>query len=287
MDDGAGTGNQSIEVHRCHVCTSVGATPGSSETDVNPLAAHERALCPDSALGSLYRDRMHQISWPGEGFAQLVVRAARLMESSGPQRHILGIAGAPASGKSTLAEQLREQLIADHPGRVALVGMDAFHLAQRVLDEHGLAGIKGAPQTFDAAGYGNLLRRLRGERAPVYAPKFDRGIEDSIAQAIEIGPAVDLIITEGNYLLLDDGPWTEVSHMLDESWLIDLDEAVRRERLVARHQWYGRDRRSAEERAYGNDQRNADLVMQRSCTPDVMIRHGVAPSMPGHRHVRD
>lgn len=229
---------------------------------------------------------MHQISWPGEGFEQLVARAVRLLNDSGPQRHILGIAGAPASGKSTLAGQLRDRLLADHPGQVALVGMDAFHLAQRVLDAYGLADIKGAPQTFDAAGYGELLRRLRSQRTAVYAPEFDRSIEDSIAQATEIGPAVNLIITEGNYLLLDHQPWTEVSDMLDESWMIDLDEGVRRERLTARHQWYGRDRQAAEARTNGSDQDNADLVLQRSATPDVRVRHTVDQPASGQRNRR-
>lgn len=216
---------------------------------------------------------MDHLSWPGQGFERLCARAIELLESGPGRRMILGIAGAPASGKSTLACQLRDRLVAEYPGLVALIGMDAFHLSQRVLEQHGLAHVKGAPQTFDADGYLAQLRRLRDERGTVFTPEFDRGIEDSIAQAIQIRPEVVLIITEGNYLLLDRHPWRQIREVLDESWMITLNGDVRRARLIARHQHFGRDQQAAEARAFGSDEQNAQLVGQASSDPDVMITH--------------
>jgi pantothenate kinase len=141
------------------------------------------------------------------------------------------------------------------------VPLDGFHLAHELLTESGLVERKGAPDTFDAAGYVALLRRLRdpGEGV-VYAPRFDRGIEDSIANAIGVPPDVPLVITEGNYLLLRSGPWAHVSGLLDEVWYLDLAEETRLQRLIGRHMEFGRDSAQARERATGSDQRNAVLI---------------------------
>ncbi len=188
-------------------------------------------------------------------FAQLLGRARDLVAR--PGRAILGIAGPPAAGKSTLAARLRDEL----GGAVACVPLDGFHLAHRLLAERGMAERKGAPDTFDAAGYVALLQRLRdpGEGI-VYAPRFDRSIEDSIANAIAVPPDVPLVITEGNYLLLRSGPWAQVAALLDEAWYIDLAEDIRLARLVGRHMEFGRDAAQARERATGSDQRNAVLI---------------------------
>jgi pantothenate kinase len=134
-------------------------------------------------------------------------------------------------------------------------------VAHELLSQMGRVDRKGAPDTFDAAGYVALLRRLRdpGEGV-VYAPRFDRGIEDSIANAIPVPPDVPLVITEGNYLLLRSGPWAQVSGLLDEVWYIDLAEETRLRRLIGRHMEFGRDAAEARERATGTDQRNAVLI---------------------------
>ncbi|GAB3920699.1 nucleoside/nucleotide kinase family protein [Microlunatus endophyticus] len=213
-----------------------------------------------------------RVEWPGAGSDVLLERATRLLEAGG-RRHLLGIAGAPASGKSTLAAELVAELGGSHPGRVALLGMDAFHLAQVILDRRGQAEIKGAPVTFDAVGYLRLLERITGTDETVYAPVFDRGIEDSIAHAVEITPQTSLIITEGNYLLLDDEPWRQVRRALDEAWFIELDEAVRQQRLLQRHLSFGHEPGEARERTYGSDQRNAELINAKLLTPDVWIKH--------------
>jgi pantothenate kinase len=188
-------------------------------------------------------------------FGQLLERARAL--AGRPGRALLGITGPPAAGKSTLAERLRAELGA----AAAYVPLDGFHLAHQLLVENGLAERKGAPDTFDAAGYVALLRRLRDPaEGVVYAPRFDRDIEDSIANAIPVPPDVPLVITEGNYLLLRSGPWAQVAGLLDEVWYIELAEDTRLRRLIGRHMEFGRDSAEARDRATGSDQRNAVLI---------------------------
>jgi len=189
-------------------------------------------------------------------FADLV-RDARALTSSGGRR-LLGITGAPGAGKSTLADALIAALA---PGAV-LVGMDGFHLASTELARLGRQERKGAPDTFDAGGYLALLRRLRAaDEAVVYAPRFDRGLEESIGSAVPVPAEVPLVVTEGNYLLLDDPAWRPVRDLLDECWYVDPGEATRVRWLVDRHVSFGRTETDAYGRAaYGSDSRNAELV---------------------------
>jgi pantothenate kinase len=173
-------------------------------------------------------------------------------------RRLLGLAGPPGAGKSTLALALR----AAFPDVARIVPMDGFHLAGSELARLGRAGRKGAPDTFDAAGYVALLRRLRAPAAgeTVYAPEFRREIEEPIAGALAVGPEVRLVITEGNYLLLDDDPWRAVAPLLDECWFVDVDDALRVGRLVARHERFGRSPADARAWVAGTDEPNARLV---------------------------
>ena len=154
------------------------------------------------------------------------------------RRKLLGLVGAPGAGKSTLAQRIAAAL----GERAQVVPMDGFHLARIELERLGRAGRKGAPDTFDSAGYVALLRRLREQRGDeiVYAPAFRREIEEPVAGAIAVLPQTQLVITEGNYLLLDQGPWAEVAPLLDACWYIELDDALRRERLLRRHEQFGR-----------------------------------------------
>src|SRR5947209_15380641 len=141
------------------------------------------------------------VRWP-----DLLARAQALAD--GAARRILGITGAPGSGKSTLAQRLVSAL----DGTAVLIGMDGYHLAQAELERLGRAERKGAPDTFDAAGYVALLARLRAHDPDevVYAPEFRREIEEPIACAVPVPPATPLVITEGNYLLLTEPPWSGV-----------------------------------------------------------------------------
>jgi pantothenate kinase len=172
----------------------------------------------------------------------LVDDAVRLVPSIPGRRALLGLAGAPGAGKSTLARRLvagvEERVGA---GTAAYVPMDGFHLANTQLDRLGLRGRKGAPETFDVHGYVHLLRRLRAEREhPLYAPDFDRRLDEPVAAAIMVPGSVRLVVTEGNYLA-DDGPgWVEVRDLLDEMWYIDTPGRQRERRLLHRHVRGGR-----------------------------------------------
>jgi pantothenate kinase len=173
---------------------------------------------------------------------------------------VLGIAGPPGSGKSTLAEQLLR-----HFGtRAALLPMDGFHMANEELHRLGRAGRKGAPDTFDVDGYLEALHRVRRREHDVLVPRFHREIEEPVAGAIRISVDTELVITEGNYLLLPQQPWGEVADLLDERWLLRPIDVVRRARLVARHEAHGRSPVEARSWVDDVDEPNAELVLHRS-----------------------
>jgi pantothenate kinase len=197
---------------------------------------------------------------------ELVQRAAGLAD--GPRRAVLGIVGPPGAGKSTLAEAL----VAELGGQAVLVAMDGFHLADPELQRLGRLHRKGAPDTFDAAGYVHLLRRLHDrEDDVVYAPVFVREQEQAVAGALPVPRDAPLVVTEGNYLLAD-GPFAQVRALLTETWYVDLDDAVRRQRLVARHVRHGRTPEQAEQWVEGTDEPNARLVAGTRERADLVVR---------------
>jgi pantothenate kinase len=211
---------------------------------------------------------------------ELTVRARSLVRDG--HRAVLGITGSPGAGKTTLAEHLVRLLqppsaAGGEASRwVAHVPMDGFHLADVELDRLGLRDRKGAPETFDAAGYAALLRRLREDHDDViYAPAFERDLEQPIAGSIPIPRSVRLVVTEGNYLLLDRGDWTRVRRQLDEAWFCDLDAAERVRRLVVRHERFGKQHDAALAWVMGTDQRNADLIDQTRRHADVVVPSSV------------
>lgn len=194
---------------------------------------------------------------------------ARALAGAG-ERRLLGIAGAPGGGKSTLAEALVQAL---GPDTARLVAMDGFHLAQAELDRLGRADRKGAPDTFDAAGYVALLRRLSAcDDAVVYAPEFHREIEEPVACAVPVPREVPLVVTEGNYLLVPDGDWAGVRDLLDEAWFVEGDEDRRRELLIARHVAFGKAPDLAREWVLRSDERNAELVASTRPRADLVVR---------------
>lgn len=191
----------------------------------------------------------------------------------GECRTVLGITGAPGAGKTTLAELLVAAIGArTGPGWVAHVPMDGFHLADCQLRRIGALDRKGAPDTFDVAGYAHLLRRIRSETEnPVYAPGFERTLEQPLAAALVVAPGARLVITEGNYLLLDDPQWVAARAAIDAVWFVTGDDTVRIERLVARHVRFGKTPDGARAWVTGTDQSNADLVEAGRARADRVI----------------
>lgn len=189
--------------------------------------------------------------------------------ATGGSRVILGITGAPGSGKSTVAAKVRELL---GPVAAVVVPMDGFHLGNAIIDGTPLRQRKGAPDTFDAAGYVALLARLaRRDEDVVYAPEFRRELDEPVAASIAVPAEVPVVITEGNYLLADLPVWGRVRPFLTESWFVETPNQLRLERLVARHMAYGMDHAAATAWATGPDQANADLISPTRATADVVI----------------
>ncbi len=206
----------------------------------------------------------------------MVAAACALVPDRG--RAVLGIAGVPGAGKTTLAEELVRAIGLEHGSAwVAHVPMDGFHLADVQLERLGIRQRKGAPDTFDAAGYAALLRRLHAETdRPVYAPGFERTLEQPIAGAMVVDPDTRLVISEGNYLLLREPAWREARAALDAVWLVDGDDGVRVERLVARHERFGKAPHAAASWVARVDEANASLIRSHSDPPDRVVHNSAA-----------
>jgi pantothenate kinase len=173
-------------------------------------------------------------------------------------RVLIGIAGKPGSGKSTLSAYLLQEL---KSSEVTVVPMDGYHLSNTVLQELGRADRKGAPDTFDVAGFASLLQRIRAEKSvDIYYPVFDRSIEESIAAQGVVTQKTKVVIIEGNYLLHDTGGWEAIADLLDEIWFIDVDDEKRLERLIARHIAYGKSPDASENWSRGSDEDNARII---------------------------
>lgn len=214
--------------------------------------------------------------------SQLADAAAALVRDS--SRVILGVTGAPGSGKSTLVQALVEELASRPAPRsrgpwsegpwVAQVPMDGFHLADESLQRLGLIDRKGAPETFDGHGYAALLARVadpaqRG--VTIYAPTFERELEQPVAGAIAVPPSASLVITEGNYLLLPDDPWPQVYQQLVQVWHCATDETRRKDQLIRRHIEHGKTPDQARDWALGPDEANAVKVTAASDGADLVI----------------
>lgn len=199
--------------------------------------------------------------------AELTARARALVATG--QRSLLGISGAPGAGKSTVCAALLASMGED----AALVGMDGFHLANDELVRLGRRQRKGAADTFDVDGYVALLWRLRNQSEDViYAPRFDRGLEEAIGSAVAVRREMPLVLTEGNYLLLEDDGWDQVRNCLDEVWFIDTPAGDRVDRLVARRRLAGESTAAATSWVLDVDQVNAGRVEASRARADLVVR---------------
>jgi pantothenate kinase len=213
---------------------------------------------------------MSELAQPSPGHGPIEAAAARiqsLLAQTPGQRRLIGITGAPGAGKTTLALAVTQRLgaIAAH------LPMDGFHLSNAALSRLGRADRKGAPDTFDVAGYQATLDRLRARTETVWAPAFDRELEQPVAGSIAIDASVSVIVSEGNYLLLPRPGWDRVAERFDEVWFCQLAEELRLARLIARHEEFGKSPAAARAWALGPDQRNAELVLASQRAADFSL----------------
>ncbi|MEO6586294.1 MAG: nucleoside/nucleotide kinase family protein [Knoellia sp.] len=208
----------------------------------------------------------------------LVGRLEELVSRVAPRRAVLGIAGPPGAGKTTLVTRLLTAVTA-YPalsGRVTHVPMDGFHLMNATLDALGRRDRKGAPDTFDAIAYAGVLASVRAvPRAVVTAPSFDHVVGEPVPDSCVVPVEANLVVTEGNYLLLDSGDWSGISGLLDEVWWCSLDGDVRVERLVSRHVEAGREVADATAWVLRSDEANALAVDGGGALADVVLLDGL------------
>jgi pantothenate kinase len=197
---------------------------------------------------------------------EAIDRAATLAAGS---RTLLGITGCPGAGKSTLSAAITRDVASS-----VVVPMDGFHMLNADLIRLGRRDRKGAPDTFDAPAYVAMLNRLRRQSPGeiVTAPRYDRAASAPVPDAITVDPDIALVVTEGNYLLLDDAPWTAVRALLDEVWFVDVDDEERVPRLIARHVEFGKSPEEAHEWVMRSDEANAAVVAATRDRADVLVR---------------
>jgi pantothenate kinase len=206
-----------------------------------------------------------------EQLASQVAALARIQEhlEKSTERVLIGIIGKPGAGKSTLSKFLMSKLPKEF---VTVVPMDGYHLSNKILEELKRADRKGAPDTFDVSGFVSLIKRIRSEHTQnIYYPIFDRAIEESVAAQGVVTSATKVVIIEGNYLLHDESGWESCKDLLDESWMVDIDDDMRIARLISRHIAYGKEPEAAKAWAKGTDEENAKLIERGRNRADFVV----------------
>lgn len=210
--------------------------------------------------------------------------ARRIEEAASPgRRYLLGVAGSPGGGKTTLAKGLVKRINKRRAGAAAYLPMDGFHLANSTLDRLGVHDRKGAIDTFDGWGFLALLDRVRAETGhTVYAPGFQRAVDEGVAGEIAIEPAADIVVVEGNYLLADREPWDQVQGRLDTTWFCATPAEEREARLIDRHTRHGRTPEAATAWARDVDGVNAALIETTRVRADLVVSGVTGGVLPVH-----
>lgn len=228
----------------------------------------------------------------GPVYAALAARAGALADGGGRRLVVVGLAGAPGSGKSTAAAAVCRRL---GPGIAVRLPMDGFHLRRSELeafpDPAEAFRRRGAPWTFDAAAFVEAVRLLGGAggaggveeggalRRELSFPGFDHGVGDPVPDAIRVSPGTRVVLIEGNYLLLEEPPWGEVRGLLDEAWFLDCGEEEAMARVARRHEAVGRSREEAWDRVESNDRLNARQIADSAPRADLLVPG--SPPLPG------
>ena len=200
-------------------------------------------------------------------------RAVALVKSASGRRVVLGLAGAPGAGKLTLAEAI-VRYACHEMGKcwAASLPLDGFHLSNAQLQRLGRENRKGAPDTFDVHGYASLLSRVAADsEGDIYVPDYDRSLHEPIAARLVVPQTARLVVTDGNYLALDEPGWREARKFIDQLWYVDAADILRQQRLVARQIMGGRAERAAQAWVEGNDRANAELVKTSKSNCDWVV----------------
>ena len=199
------------------------------------------------------------------------IAAAIFKRAGKAERFVVAIAGPPGAGKSTLSAALRDVL---PEGSAEVVAMDGFHFDDIILERRGLRGRKGAPETFDFAGFETLMKRIHAGEPDIAIPVFDRNMELSRAAAGIVGSDTRFILVEGNYLLLDEEPWSRLAPLFDFTIFIDVPRAELERRL--RQRWHDHGKSEADALAWiaSNDLPNIERVLARRREADLIVEDG-------------